>query len=229
MQVVLTPELLIEAYRQGLFPMSYGADSPYVHWVCPEQRGQLSIENLHISKSLKKAIRKNLNGHNGYRVKTNTAFEETMRACAQSSDNRPETWINEHIIEAYCKLHARGVAHSVECWDGNVLIGGLYGVSIGGAFFGESMFSRKPNASKIALVHLCARLWHAGYQLLDTQFINDHLLTFGAYEIDHEVYIQKLTGVLSLEVSFECHDMPEKKLIEQYLTMRSDRKTVIEQ
>ncbi len=223
MQLVLTPELLIEAYRQGLFPMAYSADSAYVHWICPEERGQLSITDLHISKSLKKTVLKNTKRNGPYKIKINTAFEQVMRSCAAAKDDRPETWINEPIIEAYCKLHARGYAHSVECWDGDTLVGGLYGVSIGGAFFGESMFSHARDTSKIALVHLCARLWKGGYRLLDTQFVNDHLKQFGVYEIAHNAYIDQLADALKLETDFMLDDFSENTLIDAYFKMRTQR------
>ncbi len=220
MQLVLTPELLIEAYKQGLFPMAYSADSPYVHWICPEERGQLSIGGLHISKSMKKAVLKNTKRNNSCNIRINTAFEEVMRKCAAKKDDRPETWINEPIIEAYCKLQASGFAHSVECWKGDKLVGGLYGVAIGGAFFGESMFSRARDASKIALVHLCARLWKAGYEVLDTQFVNDHLKQFGVYEISHGAYIDGLRGALKLETDFMLEGLSEADLVQDYLTNR---------
>ena len=200
--------------------MAYSADSSYVHWVCPDERGQLPIGTLHISKSLKKAVLKNIKRNGPYFIKINTAFEEVMRKCAAEKDDRPETWINEPIIQAYCKLLARGGAHSVECWDGDKLVGGLYGVAIGGAFFGESMFSHARDTSKIALVHLCARLWKGGYQLLDTQFVNDHLKQFGVYEISHGAYMNALQSALPLETDFLLEDMSEDTLIDAYFSMR---------
>ena len=220
MQLVLTSELLLEAYKQGLFPMAYSADSPYVHWICPEERGQLPIKDLHISKSLRKAVLQNIKRGEPYQIKIDTAFEQVMRKCAAERDDRPETWINEPIIEAYCTLHRRGHAHSVECWDGDKLVGGLYGVSIGGAFFGESMFSRKSNASKIALVHLCARLWEGGYEVLDTQFVNDHLLQFGVYELSHKDYLEQLQGALDIDTDFKLEGFSEEELVLNYLENR---------
>ncbi|MEZ5814605.1 MAG: leucyl/phenylalanyl-tRNA--protein transferase [Alphaproteobacteria bacterium] len=221
MELVLTPELLIDAYKQGLFPMAYSGDSAYVHWVCPEERGQLSIECLHISSSLKKTILKNIKRNGPYAIKIDTDFTAVMRECAAMSENRPETWINEPIIEAYRKLHMRGFAHSVECWEDGVLVGGLYGVAIGGAFFGESMFSRKANTSKIALVHLCARLWKAGYTVLDTQFVNDHLKQFGVYEIPHKVYLERLRPALKLGTDFKLEGLSEAELMLDYLQNRN--------
>lgn len=217
MQLVLTPELLIEAYKQGLFPMAYSAGSPYVHWICPEERGQLPIEGLHIPRSLRKTILKNIKRNGPYYIKVDTSFEEVMRKCAAEKDDRPETWINEPIIKAYCELHARGHAHSVECWRDEVLVGGLYGVSIGGAFFGESMFSEARDASKIALVHLCARLWKGGYSVLDTQFVNDHLKQFGVYEISHGEYIEQLRKAAGQSTDFKLKGYDEGALVKDYL------------
>ena len=226
MQLIMTPELLVEAYSQGLFPMAYNGGSDYVHWVCPEDRGQLPIAELHISKSLKKTVLKNI--RNGpYSIKVDTAFEQVMRECAAVSDDRPETWINEPIIKAYCTLHQRGQAHSVEVWCEDTLVGGLYGVALGTAFFGESMFSRADNASKIALVHLCARLWKAGYRILDTQFVNEHLLQFGACEISHGAYIENLRPALKETADFTLSNFPaldEAALIKAYFEMRAERK-----
>lgn len=221
MQLILTPELLIEAYKQGLFPMAYSADSPYVHWICPEERGQLPIESLHISKSLKKTVFKNIKRNGPYIIKVDTDFEGVIRKCADARENRPETWINEPIIEAYCDLHRRGHAHSVECWHDGRLAGGLYGVSVGAAFFGESMFSRKTDTSKIALVHLCARLWKGGYTLLDTQFVNDHLRQFGVYEISHGAYIEKLKQAIKKDADFTLEGLSEVDLISAYFEERN--------
>ncbi len=224
MQLVMTPELLVDAYKQGLFPMAYSGSSAYIHWLCPEERGQLPIEDLHISKSLKKAILNNIKRNGSYRITIDTAFEQVMRECAAERDDRPETWINEPIIEAYCTLHKREQAHSLEIWDGEALVGGIYGVALGGAFFGESMFSRKPNTSKIALVHMCARLWKAGYKIFDTQFVNDHLLQFGAYEISHGAYIENLRPSLRASVDFALPEWDEAGLIAAYFEMHAKRK-----
>ena len=200
--------------------MAYSGDSPYVHWICPEERGQLSIEGLHIPKSLKKTIFKNIKQNGPYSIKIDTDFETVMRKCAAEKDDRPETWINEPIIEAYCDLHERGFAHSVECWEDNRLVGGLYGVAIGGAFFGESMFSRATDSSKVALIHLCARLWKGGYSLLDTQFVNDHLKQFGVYEISHAAYIEQLQPALKQETDFVLKEYSEAELINAYFDAR---------
>lgn len=227
MQLVLTHELLLEAYRQGLFPMAYSAESPYVHWICPELRGQLSITELHIPKRLKKTTLHNIKQNVPYQIKINTAFEDVVRGCAEKQDRRPETWINAALIKAYNDLHQRGHAHSVECWireEGqDVLAGGLYGVAIGGAFFGESMFSRRRDASKIALIHLVARLWRGGYTLLDTQFINNHLRQFGVYEIPHKDYMAKLKPALQNEADFLLPGHNEGTLVHDYLGWRDSQ------
>ncbi len=217
---MLTPELLLEAYRQGLFPMAYSAGSPYVHWICPEERGQLSIDGLHIPKSLKRIVQRNINRNEAFQIKIDSAFEHVIQACGEETEDRPETWINDQIIKAYCDLHARGHAHSVEYWENGRLMGGVYGLAIGGAFFGESMYSRTSNASKIALVHLAARLWRGGYQLLDTQFVNPHLKQFGVYELGHAAYKARLDAALKIEADFMQSGISERALIEEYFAFR---------
>lgn len=212
MQLVLTPELLLEAYRHGLFPMAYGAGSPYIHWICPERRGQLSIADLHIPRRLKAIIRQA-----PYEIRINTAFADVVRGCATPSEKRPETWINQPISEVFIQLHERGYAHSVECWQGKDLVGGIYGLALGCAFFGESMFSQAKNASKIALVHLTARLWAGGFTLLDTQFVNNHLKQFGAFEIPHKRYMRDLSAALIHDGDFLLHGHREEDLIRDYL------------
>lgn len=212
MQLVLTTELLIEAYKQGLFPMAYSAGSPFIHWVCPELRGQLPIQNLHIPKSLRKTIKKG-----GYTVTTDKAFEAVIGLCAESNESRPETWINTPIMQAYINLHHDGHAHSLEVWREGELVGGLYGLEIGAAFFGESMFSRATDASKIALIHLCARLWKGGFTMLDTQFVNDHLKQFGVYEVPHRAYMKQLREAVKREADFRLQGLEEQTLVRDYL------------
>lgn len=215
MQLVLTPELILEAYRQGLFPMAHHAESSFVQWVCPEDRGQLSITDLHIPKRLLKTIRRA-----PYTIKINTAFADVIALCAQSAPDRPETWINQSIQDVFTTLHRQGHAHSVEAWEGEKLVGGIYGLSIGGAFFGESMFSRATDASKICLVHLCARLWRAGYKILDTQFSNDHLTQFGVYEIAHADYMLRLGDAFKVDTNFAFDHISQDTLLREYLTFR---------
>ena len=221
MQIVMTPELLLEAYRQGLFPMAYSADSPYMHWICPEMRGQISIPHMHISRSLERTVRKNKNRGESYQIKVDTAFSQVIKSCAERRENRPETWINQPIIDVFIDLHKKGHAHSIEYWEGAQLKGGLYGLVIGGAFFGESMFSRTPNASKIVMVHLVARLWAGGFTVFDTQFVNEHLKQFGVYELPHKEYMGRLGQAIHLDVDFKQSGKTEAELVAVYLEIRA--------
>lgn len=164
--------------------MSESADDPEIFWVEPEMRGIIPLYDFHISKSLTKTIRRQ-----PFEIRFDTAFEDVIGMCAQSAPDRPSTWINATIRQLYGELHRMGHAHSVEAWEDGVLVGGLYGVSLGAAFFGESMFSRKTDASKICLVHLVERLNRNGFRLLDTQFTTDHLKTFGAIDIPKDEYL----------------------------------------
>jgi leucyl/phenylalanyl-tRNA--protein transferase len=179
----ITPELLLRAYSIGMFPMSDAADDPELFWVEPEIRGLIPLDEFHVSASLSKAIRKR-----PFDIRFNTAFDAVVDKCAEAAPDRPSTWINQTIRELYGALHRLGHAHSVEAWEGEELVGGLYGVSLGSAFFGESMFSRRTNASKICLVYLVGRLRERGFTLLDTQFTTEHLKTFGAVDIPKEAY-----------------------------------------
>ena len=179
----ITPELLLRAYSIGMFPMSDAADDPELFWVEPEIRGIIPLDDFHVSASLSKAIRKR-----PFDIRFDTAFDQVVAKCAEAADDRPSTWINQTIRELYGALHRLGHAHSVEAFEGEELVGGLYGVSLGSAFFGESMFSRRTNASKICLVYLVERLRERGFTLLDTQFTTEHLKTFGAVDIPKEAY-----------------------------------------
>lgn len=179
----ITPELLLRAYSIGLFPMSDSADDPELFWVEPELRGIIPLDDFHVSKSLSKAIRKQ-----PFDIRFDTAFDTVVARCAEAAEDRPSTWINQQIRDLYGALHRLGHAHSVEAWEVDELVGGLYGVSLGTAFFGESMFSRRTNASKICLVHLVERLRERGFTLLDTQFTTEHLKTFGAVDIPKAEY-----------------------------------------
>lgn len=185
----LTAETLLDAYANGYFPMAESKEATELHWFHPELRGILPLDDFHTPKSLQKFLRKA-----PYILTTDRAFREVITACAE----RDETWINARIIDLYCELHAMGFAHSVECWHENELIGGLYGVALGGAFFGESMFSRRENASKAALVHLVALLKKTGYTLLDTQYTNEHIRQFGVIEIPREEYMEQLARALTI-------------------------------
>ena len=185
----ITPELLLRAYSIGMFPMSESADDPELFWVEPDIRGIIPLDGFHVSKSLQKAIRKA-----PFDIRFDTAFDQVVEKCAEAADDRPSTWINQQIKDLYGALHRLGHAHSVEAWEGDELVGGLYGVTLGSAYFGESMFSRRTNASKICLVHLVERLRERGFTLLDTQFTTEHLKTFGAVDIpkaDYGVLLDK--------------------------------------
>ncbi len=194
----LTPELLLHAYRHGVFPMADADEGGAIYWYAPDPRAVIPLgDGFHIPKSLRKRVRSR-----AFRVTADRAFERVIRACAAPAPGREGTWISEEIVQAYTALHRLGVAHSVECWQegegGPVLAGGLYGVALGAAFFGESMFHRARDASKVALVHLVRRLRRGGFVLLDTQFITPHLARFGAYEISQAVYDVRLARALQL-------------------------------
>jgi leucyl/phenylalanyl-tRNA--protein transferase len=179
----ITPELLLRAYSIGMFPMSESADDPELFWVEPDIRGIIPLDGFHVSKSLQKAIRKA-----PFDIRFDTAFDQVVEKCAEAAEDRPSTWINQQIKDLYGALHRLGHAHSVEAWEGDELVGGLYGVTLGSAYFGESMFSRRTNASKICLVYLVERLKERGFTLLDTQFTTEHLKTFGAVDIPKAEY-----------------------------------------
>jgi leucyl/phenylalanyl-tRNA---protein transferase len=190
----ITPEILLRAYAYGVFPMGESRGSDTLYWVDPEERGILPLDTFHVPRRLARTIKAD-----PFTVKVDTAFREVMELCAEDMPGRGGTWINAAILKAYTELHAQGRTHSVECWDGDQLVGGLYGVSLGRAFFGESMFSRARDASKVALVHLVARLIQGGYVLLDTQFVTSHLSQFGALEIPRDEYRERLVDALAGE------------------------------
>ncbi len=179
----LTADLLLRAYRLGLFPMAESRASRSLHWLDPELRGILPLDRFHLARRLAKTVRAGR-----FAVTANRAFPATIAACAAARANRPDTWINQEIERLFVELHGLGFAHSVESWEGGRLVGGLYGAALGGAFFGESMFSVASDASKVALVHLVARLRLGGFRLLDTQFITAHLARFGTVEIARADY-----------------------------------------
>jgi leucyl/phenylalanyl-tRNA--protein transferase len=195
--VTLTPELLLQAYAAGIFPMAESATDRQLFWVDPVRRGILPLDGFHVPSRLRRTVRSGR-----FVIRCNSAFEAVMRGCAESTSDRPQTWINDEIIALYTALFRRGAAHCVECWADGVLAGGLYGVQFGAAFFGESMFSRVTDASKVALVHLVARLRHGGFQLLDTQFVTEHLQRFGAIEIPRREYHARLAAALRNEAHF---------------------------
>jgi leucyl/phenylalanyl-tRNA--protein transferase len=202
----LTPQILLRAYAAGIFPMAESRDDPKLYWIDPEMRGLLPLDKLHVPKSLKRTLRRG-----EFEVKCNIAFQEVMRGCAEATPERPNTWINAEIVSLYDNLYAMGHAHSVECWKDGKLVGGLYGVALGAAFFGESMFSRVPDASKVALVHLVARLKAGGYRMLDTQFVTTHLRRFGVVEVSRGEYHRRLGEALKIQAEF-YPDLPEGAL-----------------
>jgi leucyl/phenylalanyl-tRNA---protein transferase len=183
----LTPEILLRAYAQGLFPMAERRDDPALYWVSPEMRGIIPLGDFHIPRRLARTVRSGR-----FRVTADRAFDQVMRGCAEPAAGREESWINDEILRLYTGLHRSGHAHSVECWQEDALVGGLYGVSLGAAFFGESMFSRVRDASKVALVNLVERLRAGGFALLDTQFLTPHLASFGAHAIPRAQYLTLL-------------------------------------
>lgn len=180
---VITPEIMLRAYAAGIFPMAESADDPSLFWVEPELRGIIPLDHFHLAARLARTVRSDR-----FEIRVDSAFEEVIAACAEARPDRPETWINSRIREIFGALFQLGHVHTVECWREDRLVGGLYGMALGGAFFGESMFHRESDASKVALVHLVARLRQGGFQLLDTQFQTGHLAQFGTQEVPRAAY-----------------------------------------
>ncbi len=208
----LTADLLLRAYAAGIFPMAAERDDPHVHWVDPVLRGVLPVGALHVSRSLRRRILRA-----PWEVRTDTAFAAVVTACA----DRPETWINAPIFALYAELHARKQAHALEVWEGDALVGGVFGIVLGGAFFGESMFSRRTDASKVALAHLSHRLAVGGFTLFDTQFLTDHLASLGGVEITRSAYRQRLTEALGVEADWERLGRPDPHEVVQRMTQTS--------
>ncbi len=190
-QIDITPELMLRAYRAGLFPMAEGRDTARLYWLDPERRGVIPLDGFHLSRRLRRTVLSGL-----YTVTADACFARVIQACAAPAPGRRDTWINAEIEALFTALHQQGHAHSVECWAGEDLVGGLYGVSVGAAFFGESMFSRARDASKVALVHLVARLNLGGYRLLDAQFQTEHLAQFGTEELARADYKRRLARAI---------------------------------
>ena len=195
--VEITPDFLLRAYAAGIFPMADSADAATIRWVEPRRRGVIPLDAFHVPRSLRKTVRRGV-----FDVTVDREFASVMRACAAPGPSRAQTWINEEIHHLYNALHAMGRAHSIECWRAGELAGGLYGVSLGAAFFGESMFSRATDASTVALVHLVANLRRGGYLLLDAQFLTQHLERFGAIEIPRQRYLRELEAALAKPAVF---------------------------
>ncbi|WP_445679482.1 leucyl/phenylalanyl-tRNA--protein transferase [Radicibacter daui] len=205
MSLEITPELLIKAYAIGVFPMAEDATATELLWFDPLMRGVLPLDGLHIPRSLRKTVRQQV-----FDVSVDRDFDGLIRLCAESAPDRPRTWINAQILDLFGTLHRQGYAHSVEVRLEGQLVGGLYGVALGGAFYGESMVSRVADASKVALVHLVARLRAGGFTLLDTQFVTDHLSRLGAIEIPREEYKARLAEALRHRADFYCAGVEEE-------------------
>jgi leucyl/phenylalanyl-tRNA--protein transferase len=193
----ITPEVLLRAYACGIFPMAESADDPSLFWVEPEMRGVIPLDAFRIASRLARTVRTD-----AFTVTVNRAFKAVIAGCAAPQAGRNDTWINKRIRDLYIALHGLGHAHSVEVWNGDELVGGLYGVHLGRAFFGESMFHRARDASKVALVHLVARLIVGGFELLDTQYVTEHLRSFGAVEVPRRRYTALLDKALKGEADF---------------------------
>lgn len=217
--LILTPDLVLRAYAQGFFPMAGNDDPDEIHWFNPPHRAVLPIGAVKISRSLHRLLKKK-----PFEIKVDTAFDAVIDACAAATPNRPSTWINDEIRAMFKALHRAGFAHSVECWQGDSpgsesLVGGLYGLTLGSAFCGESMFSTVSGASKIALIHLCARLHRGGFTLLDCQLLNDYTAQFGAYEIAKDAYLDRLSLALTGPGDFALtgQNCTELSLIDDFL------------
>jgi leucyl/phenylalanyl-tRNA--protein transferase len=193
----ITPQVLLKAYACGIFPMAESAEDAQLYWIEPQARGILPLDGIEVPKRLQRTIRQR-----PYEVRVDTDFDGVIAGCAASRPSRRSTWINQRIRKLYRELHQLGFCHTVEIWHAGRLAGGLYGVALGGVFFGESMFSEVRDASKIALVYLCARLIHGGFVMLDTQFVTDHLKQFGAVEVDRSEFHRRLETALRLEADF---------------------------
>jgi len=195
----LTPQVLLNAYASGVFPMAESREDPEIFWVQPRRRGIFPLDRFHVSKSLARTIRRA-----PFEIRVDTDFAGVVAGCA----DRDETWINATIFALYEDLHAMGHAHSLEVWEDGALVGGVYGVTLGGAFFGESMFSRRTDASKVALAYLVDRLRAGGFRLFDTQFLTPHLKRLGAIEIGRQDYMQRLGAALAFEADFTAPETP---------------------
>ena len=206
----LTPDMVLRAYAIGVFPMAEDRDDPDLFWIDPRMRGVLPLEDFHVPKRLRRTVRSSR-----FQVTFNQSFEDVIEGCAEATERRPRTWINDKILTLYTSLYRMNHAHSVEVWDGEELVGGLYGVSLGAAFFGESMFSRARDASKVALIHLAARLTRGGFTLLDSQFVTRHLQNFGAIEVPRAEYRAILADAVNGDADFSRDPTPDE--VDQFL------------
>ena len=214
--IEITPQVLLKAYACGIFPMAESADDPALYWIEPQQRGILRLDSVHVPKRLARTIRQGV-----YDVRIDTTFDGVISGCAASRPGRRTTWINPRIRSLYGELFQLGYCHTVEVWSGAELVGGLYGVALNGAFFGESMFSTQRDASKVALVYLCARLIEGGFSLLDTQFVTEHLRQFGAVEIERQEFHKLLEAALADQGDFKA--LPENASPERILQILGRR------
>ena len=207
----LTPEMMLRAYASGIFPMAEDADDPHLHWIDPDPRGIIPLDSFHIPRRLRRLVRQQ-----PYEIRIDSDFDQTISRCGPARPGGERTWLNDGIADACRELHRRGYAHSVEAWRDGTMVGGLYGIALGSAFFGESMFSMAENASKIALVHLVARLTAGGFTLLDSQFITAHLQQFGAREISRAAYRRALSAAMTKPGNFYC-GLDESALLGAFL------------
>jgi leucyl/phenylalanyl-tRNA--protein transferase len=210
--IEITPQVLLKAYACGIFPMAESADDPALYWIEPQQRGILQLDQVHVPRRLARTIRQSV-----FDIRVDSSFEAVISGCAASRPGRRTTWINPRIRGLYRDLFELGYCHTVEAWAGGELVGGLYGVALNGAFFGESMFSTRRDASKVALVYLCARLIEGGFSLLDTQFVTEHLRQFGAVEIERQEFHKLLEKALAHQADFRA--MPEDASPERVLAI----------
>lgn len=215
--IEITPEVVLKAYACGIFPMAESADDPGLYWIEPRERGVVPLDGFHLPGRLARTIRRQ-----DYEIRIDSDFEAVISACAAPAPGRRKTWINREIRRLYGALFDMGHAHTVEVWREGRLIGGLYGVSLGAAFFGESMFHRERDASKIALVHLVARLRYGGYRLLDTQFVTEHLRRFGAIDVPRHRYHRLLEAAVAGDGDFAQLPIPSSsELVLQLVSQTS--------
>lgn len=208
-------EFIIQIYKLGIFPMAKDRHDKKVYFINPKKRALMPIQEFHVPKSFKRFLKKK-----PFFVTINSNFREIINKCA--TENRSETWINKIIEDKFNELHELGIAHSIECWKNNEIVGGIYGISIGGCFFAESMFSKVSNASKFALINLVARLHYLNYSILDIQFINQHLRQFGAYEVSQNIFKKKLAMCIDKKINFQSLSVEDEDLFENVLNFLQD-------
>ena len=213
----LNSELIIQIYKLGIFPMAKNRFDSKIYFVNPKKRALLPIRDFHVSKSFSRFIKKK-----PFYVTVNTNFKKVINKCA--TENRSDTWINKTIENQFYDLHKIGVAHSIECWKNDEIVGGIYGIALGGCFFAESMFSSASNASKFALINLVARLYYLNYSILDIQFINDHLRQFGAFEITQDLFKKKISKYINHNVDFQSLSDKDEDLFDNVLSFLQEIK-----